>query len=494
MIATSKSKTKKKSSNVASKSTSKPLKGVSNQKATSKSGSKKIAAKGKPVSRKVSKTVEISKKLTTAKPKLATAKSPKKTSGAKKPVATKVAPKHLAKPIQAKIGKVKEKAPVKTSIVASKSTAKPITAGKLAPAAKNAPQLGHKNLKPVVQPPKSIPLALAGTSKTAKSKKDAVAPPVPSGPPTNPRIVAKIKGLQQNRELRKDLAQPPTSKPVLLPHPRPTDQPRDPNKDRLILMVRDPFWLHAFWDITRKSVERAKASLAGNWHTAKPVLRLLRNEDNSTTSNSENVYKDIEIHGGVRHWYLEIEAPGSTFRLLLGYVYANNRFHELARSNPVTPPIPGSPDSTDDHWADLSKDADRVYALSGGHQDDSGSHELQQMMQDKLKKPIGNPSLTQFGSGAEGSLRRMKNFHLELDAEMVVFGNTHPSAVLTVGGEPVSVRSDGSYSTRVALPNSRQVLTVTSKSRDGLDEQTVVIAVERNTKVMEPLSSADPED
>jgi hypothetical protein len=66
--------------------------------------------------------------------------------------------------------------------------------------------------------------------------------------------------------------------------------------------------------------------------------------------------------------------------------------------------------------------------------------------------------------------------------------------LLTVGGEPVAIRSDGSYSTRVPLPNNRQVLAVTSKSRDGLDEQTVVIAVERNTKVMEPLSSAEPEE
>ncbi len=271
---------------------------------------------------------------------------------------------------------------------------------------------------------------LAAPLQKWQTKEGYHRPPDSSGPPTNPRIVAKIKGLQQNRELRKDLAQPPTSKSVLIPHARPSDQPRDPNKDRLILMVRDPYWLHAFWDITRKSVERAKASLAGNWHTAKPVLRLLRNEDNSTTSNSENVYKDIEIHGGVRHWYLEIESPGSTFRLLIGYVYANNRFYELARSNPVIPPIPGSSDSTDDHWADLSKDADRVYALSGGHQDDTGSQELQQTMQEKLKKPIGNPSLTQFGSGAEGSLRRMKNFHLELDAEMVVLEILTPAPCL----------------------------------------------------------------
>jgi hypothetical protein len=38
------------------------------------------------------------------------------------------------------------------------------------------------------------------------------------------------------------------------------------------------------------------------------------------------------------------------------------------------------------------------------------------------------------------------------------------------------------------FPDRRQVLPATAKSRDGVDEQTVVIAVERNTKVMEPLS------
>ncbi|MCY3011807.1 MAG: DUF4912 domain-containing protein, partial [Planctomycetota bacterium] len=65
---------------------------------------------------------------------------------------------------------------------------------------------------------------------------------------------------------------------------------------------------------------------------------------------------------------------------------------------------------------------------------------------------------------------------------------THPDAHLHVGEEPVKVRSDGSFSIRLPLPDRRQVLPATAKSRDGVDDQTVVIAVERNTKVMEPVS------
>jgi len=32
-------------------------------------------------------------------------------------------------------------------------------------------------------------------------------------------------------------------------------------QDRLVVMVRDPYWLHAYWELSRKSVERAKVAL-----------------------------------------------------------------------------------------------------------------------------------------------------------------------------------------------------------------------------------------
>jgi hypothetical protein len=40
---------------------------------------------------------------------------------------------------------------------------------------------------------------------------------------------------------------------------------------------------------------------------------------------------------------------------------------------------------------------------------------------------------------------------------------------------------------RVDLPNKRQVLPIVASTADGIERQTVVLAVERNTKSMEPL-------
>jgi len=58
---------------------------------------------------------------------------------------------------------------------------------------------------------------------------------------------------------------------------------------------------------------------------------------------------------------------------------------------------------------------------------------------------------------------------------------------VTLGGEPVALRPDGTFTVRLSMPDKRQVLPVVASSSDGVEQHTVVLAIERNTKVMEPL-------
>ena len=60
-----------------------------------------------------------------------------------------------------------------------------------------------------------------------------------------------------------------------------------------------------------------------------------------------------------------------------------------------------------------------------------------------------------------------------------------------VAGRPVKLQADGSFTVRMELPDKRQVLPVTAESRDGFRQRTTVVAVERNTKVMEPVELDD---
>jgi hypothetical protein len=261
-----------------------------------------------------------------------------------------------------------------------------------------------------------------------------------------------------------------------------------PEKDRLVLMVRDPYWLQANWIVTRASVKRAEAALAEHWHTATPVLRLLQVDGGHTTSTAERVVREIDVHGGVTNWYIEVHNPPHSYRVELGYKAGNGRFFALCRSNIVHTPAPDSGDVIDENWTDVAANYERVYALSGGYSEEaSQGGELQELFEERLRRPMGNASTGQFGSGAERVLNRHRELEFHVDAEMILYGRTKPDAKVTLGGEPIKLRPDGSFTVRQPMPDRRQVLPVVASTPDGVEQRTIVIAVERNTKVLEPM-------
>ena len=262
---------------------------------------------------------------------------------------------------------------------------------------------------------------------------------------------------------------------------------RASEKDRLVLMVRDPYWLQACWNVTRTTVKRAEAALAEHWHTARPILRLLEVDGGTTTSTSERVVREIDIHGGVTNWYIDVASPPQRFRAEIGYRAINGRFFSISRSNMVETPAPDSSDTIDENWTDVAENYERVYAMSGGYAEDNNSGELRELFEENLRRPMGNATNSQFGTGAERVLNRHRDLDFHVDAEMILYGRTKPDAKVMLGGEPIKLRSDGSFTVRLAMPDKRQVLPVVASTPDGVQQRTIVIAVERNTKVLEPM-------
>jgi hypothetical protein len=257
-----------------------------------------------------------------------------------------------------------------------------------------------------------------------------------------------------------------------------------PDVDRVILMVRDPFWLQAYWEITEESVRRARVALADSWFYTRPVLRLLQLTSNMATNTVEEIVREIPIHGGVRNWFLDVLDPPKTFRVALGYATSSGRFHLIAKSNKVTTPAPNNNDSFDHNWADITENYKKFYALSGGYSDDA-SPELQSVFEEKLRRPMNVPAFVRFGSGINHDPH---DFDFQVDAHMVIHGSANPNANVTLAGEPIRLRDDGTFSVQLNLPDRRQVLPIVASSRDGTQQRTTVLSIERNTKVMEPVN------
>lgn len=297
----------------------------------------------------------------------------------------------------------------------------------------------------------------------------------------DPEAAKKLQELLAARERQMDLSSSSTVKPEK------SDASATRSQDRIVLLVRDAYWLQATWDISRSSVERARAAMAELWHTAKPVLRVYEVDSDATTSTAERVERDIEIHGGVRNWYIDVKNPPRRFRVEIGYLASNGRFHCLARSNIVTTPVPGLAETVDAHWGDAREDFERIYSLSGGYADEHVSGELQHVFEDRLQRPVGSPSSSRYGLGTDRLLPTGRDFDFEIDVEALIYGRTKPNTRVTISGEPVKLRDDGTFVVRLNVPDRRQVLPLVASTPDGSEQRTIVLAIERNTKVMEPI-------
>jgi hypothetical protein len=257
-------------------------------------------------------------------------------------------------------------------------------------------------------------------------------------------------------------------------------------KDRIIVLARDSYWLHSYWELSRTTLARAQAALGQEWHTAQPILRLMDVSSEDTTTATERHVRDIAIHGGVNNWYIDVLAPPRSFRIDIGYLSRRGRFYVLARSNIVSTPKAGVSDALEENWSDVQQQFERVQNPSSiGCSRSNTALDLRDLFEETLRHPLSSVSLQNLSIGPLPSIGR--NFHFELDAELIVYGTTEPNAHVTLQGEPVHLRPDGSFTVRFSLPDSRQIIPAVASRADGAEERTIVLAVERNTKELEPL-------
>ena len=255
-----------------------------------------------------------------------------------------------------------------------------------------------------------------------------------------------------------------------------TPSSRVSGQDRIVLQVCGPFWLHAWWEISANIITRIRAAMGFLWHTADPILRLYRVRFDSERGRTTEFVQDFLIHGGIYNWFLNVDDPPGTFFVEIGYLTRDKQFFSLVSSNTVETPqnyIQESMGWSESGWNMLTASTTVSPFESGAL--------------DAETAPAPKPS-------ASSSPRRRAGFDLQVDAEVVIKGRTSPDAQLTVRGERIWIRDDGTFLIRYHLPDRRHVFPVAAVSRDGIDSKTVVLSVERNTKNLETVVRQKDED
>lgn len=207
-----------------------------------------------------------------------------------------------------------------------KSPAPPARSAKQAPA-------------PAPAPPKK-----RGAAQRAKGlpKPGTAAPRRESAPPPAPPIVAAVAaasapGLTEEERIESAKYLPRADRPRVFEEER-FIFPENYGVNRVRLLVKDPEWLFAHWDVDPREFDRLRTEVG---ERAGALSRLtLRITDPGNGGMSV-----ILLPYGARSWYVRTDAAPRAYRAELGITLPSGEFRRLAESNVVgTPRVGPSPE------------------------------------------------------------------------------------------------------------------------------------------------------
>ena len=264
----------------------------------------------------------------------------------------------------------------------------------------------------------------------------------------------------------------------------PHELPHHYDKDRMVLQVRDPWWLHTYWEIRHATIERYKSELGSDFFHAKRVLRVYDVTNLIFNGSNAHKFSDIHINDHATSWYIDTAGPGRSWCVDYGLLLPDGRFITILRSNVVQTPLDGPSWITDEEWMIPDDMFARLYGLGFGF---GQSSPVGKGWQERVKREISITSgIASMGSGSPVR-KKERSFWFMVDCELIVYGATEPDAKVTVQGKPITLRHDGTFTLRFSLPDGQQVIPCKAVSADEIEERTITPIVSRETKVATPI-------
>ncbi len=247
--------------------------------------------------------------------------------------------------------------------------------------------------------------------------------------------------------------------------------------NKLVLMARDPYWCYSYWDISSRLMTQ-KTDEAKKHGPYKLVIRIYDVTDIVFNGSNAHKHMDIEVTGDANNWYINVWEAGRAYIAELGFRTDSGKFILIARSNTVGAPTDRVSEKTDEEWMVIDEDFEELLRMSGGGKFKGGGSEGFRSLEDS---PLSSDTLSSISSPVYMP-EAEKGFFLWADTELILYGATEKGAKLTVKGEAVKLKEDGSFSLRFHLPDGAIDLPIEAASADGRDKKSIKINVQRKTE------------
>jgi len=333
------------------------------------------------------------------------------------------------------------------------------------------------------------------------------------------------------------------------------------NLTQIILMVKDPYWIYAYWDIAQSAIDSARSLMSNEeFRSATVVLRMYEVSLIDFNGHNANYTFDIDVGFHANNWYVNLWNDHCSFIADLGLRAANGKFVRLARSNCVQTPRQGYAPRSEQIWMKVDgrghqkayavmrprvKKPHRLQEISAGggkgkrriylSEEDirlyysNLSPLLREIIATRLSKRLGRRSRgtsfiiegesawdrtlllsglseiffvkkilrgaseyivlvgqneqarSSFGASDYLHQKDRRQFFFELGAELIVYGRTETDATVRLGSKNITLRPDGTFSLRFALPDGNIPLEFTAESLNKQQKRKINTYVARTT-------------
>jgi hypothetical protein len=275
----------------------------------------------------------------------------------------------------------------------------------------------------------------------------------------------------------------------------PRDLPDEYGDTKIVLLVRDPEWVYAYWEINDDTRAQLNFPRNGNGNqNRRLVLRIYKITDTAWPVDAAHYFFDVDVPSEAKNWYIHLPEADQQWCAELGLVDNTDNFITICRSNPVVTPRNTISERVDSDWMTVQESFEKITRLSRasveaqlqGAGGPGGSEAILRTINRQLTAVLHGEKLALssgiFSSEAAIPGRRKKDFWLQVHTELILYGATEPDAKVTVQGAPVTLNEDGTFSLRFALPEGLQVLDVRAVNADGDMEEEIIPVVERTTR------------
>lgn len=467
-----------------------------------RSGAAKTTAKATTAK----KTTSTAKAAATRSAKAAAAKDTATSKTATKAAAAKTPAKGAsAKPAAAKTAK----APAKATKTAKAATTKGVPAKASAakkPAAKAPAKIAAAPKAPAEKAVKKPAAAKAPAAKAPTKKapaaakapaKKAVAAKAPAKKAPARKPVAKAKAVAPEpvviRPEKEIEASVPTDVKLHFFHEQrrfheESDQrelPHEYGDTKIVVMVRDPEWVFAYWEVNDET--RAGFKLNRHGHDRRVIVRFYKITGRDWPAEPAHYTFDVDVGPYSSSWYVRMPEADSEWVAELATFDDEGNYVAIVRSNPIRMPRDSVSEETDAQWMIVEETFRQLYEAAGAFtlREMRGSEEIIRVLQKQLGVALSGqgPSSGVVSSGAQVLPKAPeKGFWLQVHTELILYGATEPDANVTVMGRPVRLNPDGTFSLRFALPDGEQVLKVRAVNADGDMEREITPVVRKTTR------------